>query len=370
MNTPKSSKQLVDNKQIADKLFPVRREDIEVKNIPLEERRLHTETYDFSISTIFQYLKTDRIVIPQFQREYVWSRNQASRLIESLIIQCPIPVLYFNQTSDEIFEVIDGNQRVNAIKLYLEDGFPLSGLTAYPELEGFRFSELDARFQRHISNRTLRCITILKETHPQIKFDVFERLNTGAVLLSPQEIRHGIYYGKLIETIGILAENPLFRTLTGVRNDKRMKAENLILRFFAFYQEYENYKWPLVSFMNSFSERYRNPHDKDLKAYSAVFANTLQTIDILFGQNAFHTPGNSSFNTALYDAQMVAVARLNPSNSIVKKVDKEKLNDDVQTLMKLESFQKAVTASTSNEVPVKFRINSMIEVLTRYLKNN
>jgi len=187
---------------LADKLFPQQVEpEMEILSIPPEKRRLSTETYDFTVSTINDYIREHHIIIPKFQRGYVWNRAQASRLIESLIIQCPIPVIFLSQNSDETLSVIDGNQRLNSIKLFLEDDFQLKGLTAYPEIEGFYFSELDPRFQRHILNRTIRCIVILKDTHPQIKFDVFERLNTGSVKLNPQELRHGIYNGSFMDLI-------------------------------------------------------------------------------------------------------------------------------------------------------------------------
>ncbi|WP_255090714.1 DUF262 domain-containing protein [Escherichia coli] len=137
-----------DAKKLADKLFPIfDDDDISIVDIPPEQRRLHTETYDFSISTLVDYLKNGTVFIPDFQRKYVWSRGQASRLIESLIIQCPIPVIYLNQEKDESLSVIDGNQRLTSIKLFIEDGFELQGLTAYPELEGNSFSSLDARFR-------------------------------------------------------------------------------------------------------------------------------------------------------------------------------------------------------------------------------
>lgn len=222
-------------KDLADQLFPISKkpEAFDVLDIPPNERKLHTETYDFSISTIFQHLQSGHIYIPRFQRAYVWNRGQASRLIESLIIQCPIPVLYLDQASDSKFSVIDGNQRLTSIKLYLDDEFALKGLTAYPELEGTFFSDLDPRIRRHIMNRTLRCISILPDTHPQIKFDVFERLNTGSVQLTPQELRHGIYHGQLIDLVESLSQYETWKNLTKIKTDKRMKRSELVLRFLA-----------------------------------------------------------------------------------------------------------------------------------------
>ena len=239
-------------RRLADVLFPVRavrtEEDEGILNVPLNERRLQTETYDFTISTIAGLLRDDKIIVPEFQRKYVWNRNQASRLIESLIIQCPIPVVYLDQEDDGTLKVIDGNQRLMSIRLYLENGFKLKGLKAFPDLNGFTFRELDPRIRTHIENRTLRCITILKETHPQIKFDVFERLNTGAVQLNPQELRHGLYHGALMEKLDILGEYEPWQALSGIKDDKRMRGAELILRFLALTFNLSAYEKPLATF--------------------------------------------------------------------------------------------------------------------------
>jgi hypothetical protein len=144
-------------KALADRLFPITRptdgEDVELSNIPPEQRRLHTETADLTVSSLHQYMTNGKIEIPEFQRGYVWTRTQASRLIESLLIQCPIPVIYFSQGQDNKLVVIDGNQRLLSIKLFINDALELQGLTTYPELNGYTWSNLDPRFRDHVNNR-------------------------------------------------------------------------------------------------------------------------------------------------------------------------------------------------------------------------
>ncbi len=134
----------------------------------------------------------------------------------------------------------------------------MTGLTAYPELEGNYFSDLDPRFQRHIVNRTIRCLIILKDTHPQVKFDVFERLNSGAVKLTPQELRHGIYHGDVIRIAAQCAKNKTFRQMVSVSQTKRMKLEELVIRFWALSGGYRDYRKPLSGFLNRFCEDNRN----------------------------------------------------------------------------------------------------------------
>lgn len=364
-----------DTKKLADALFPIdKQEEIEILNIPPEKRRLHTDTYDFSIATIVELLDKEHICIPSFQRKYVWNRSQASRLIESLIIQCPIPVLYLSQNKDETLSVVDGNQRITSISLYIKNAFKLRGLGTYPELTGYSFADLDPRFQRHILNRTLRCIVILKETHPQIKFDVFERLNTGSVKLNNQELRHGIYQGTLISLLEDLVKEKLWKDLIPAKYEERMQSDELILRFLAFYNNKSSYSKPLVTFLNFFIESNRNPKDSTIEEWKALFLKTITTAKILFGDLAFRLydekfKPSKQINSALYDAQMIAIASINPSitGSNFKSSDRKKILEKQMVLLRDDKFNKSISLHTSDNDAVSYRINTYIKFLKNVL---
>lgn len=350
--------------KLADKLFPeIEEQNLDILNIPPEKRRLNTETYDFTVSTLIDYLNDKHIIIPEFQRGYVWNRAQASRLIESLIINCPIPVIFLSQSSDERLAVIDGNQRLNSIKLFLANDFELRGLTAYPELEGYKFTDLDPRFQRHIQNRTIRCIVILKDTHPQIKFDVFERLNTGSVKLNSHELRHGIHSGALMDILEKLGDNKLFQDLTLNKNDKRMKSDELVLRFFALIENWRSYIKPLVSFLNSYSEMNRNPTESKLLELQDEFLNTLNKINSVLNKYAFKTYErslkNTKFNAALFDAQMVTFYELNLSDESLERLRKTNFIERNQEFISKEEFNKYISSGTTDR-------NSIINRITEY----
>ena len=356
--------------RLANKLFPEKEEyEIAILDIPAEKRKLNTETYDFTVSTIVEYISEKHIDIPMFQRGYVWNRAQASRLIESLIIQCPIPVVYLSQNSNETLSVIDGNQRLTSISLYLNDEFPLSGLATYPELDGFKFSELDPRFQRHIRNRTIRCIVILKDTHPQIKFDVFERLNTGSVKLNPQELRHGIYNGPLIEAIEKLSNISSFKKATSTSNDKRMKGEEMILRYFALHNNWENYEKPMTTYLNTYAEINRFYDAQTIENISNTFRINFNKCLELYGDFTFktfdETKKRMKSNTALFDAQMISMTRLNPSMEELEALDKDIVIDRLTELLGNEDFYKSLTKGTTDKNVVHKRINDY----TSFLRN-
>jgi len=362
----------VQQKQLADLLFPVRssREIDEegILNVPPNERRLQTETYDFTISTIYNLLKDQKIIVPEFQRKYVWNRNQASRLIESLIIQCPIPVIYLDQEDDGTLKVIDGNQRLMTLKLFIENGFKLRGLAAFPDLNGNSFKDLDPRFQTQIENRTLRCITILKETHPQIKFDVFERLNTGAVQLNPQELRHGLYHGTLMDKLDEWGQYEPWKLLTGIKDDKRMRGSELILRFLALTTDIKNYDKPLAMFLNRWAQQNQNPINADL--FYDIFKRAVDGIFKIFGNKAFRLldregePENN-FNAAVFDAQMVGFILSERSVETLTSARRRAIVDEYRQLQTAPDFHRAISASTSDEALVRLRVTSFRDLIQR-----
>lgn len=357
-------------KSLADILFPTLSEEElneSILSIPPEQRRLQTETLDFSISTILDSLEKGHIFIPEFQRRYVWSTTQASRLIESLIIQCPIPVIYLNQEKDEKLSVIDGNQRIISLQRFIKNQFLLKGLTTYPELEGLRFFELDSRFQRHILNRTLRCIVITKDTHPQIKFDVFERLNSGAVRLTPQELRHGIYNGSFMKLIAELGKNKTWKSLINPGAEKRMKTEELIIRFFSFHFYMNNYKQPLAGFLNEFAELNREISEIKKSELTELFDNSVDNLVNLYGDLAFKVfdkdfkPINN-FNAALFDAEMLSLSHLKKEIKITEK-QKATFLKNLADLFYDDEFIKTISKSTSNKNQIKSRIKILTELV-------
>lgn len=361
---------------MADRLFPVAPpvsddEDVELRNIPPEQRRLHTETADLTVSSLHQYMASGKIEIPEFQRGYVWTRTQASRLIESLIIQCPIPVVYFSQGADNKLIVIDGNQRLLSIKLFINDAFELQGLTTYPELNGYTWSALDPRFRDHISNRTIRCITILKDTHPQIKFDVFERLNTGSVKLNAQELRHGLNHGDLIKELDELVKYEPFRKAVGIRTDKRMKGAELVLRYFAFRDDRATYQKPLSSFLDQYSSKSRSMPKAQVKLAAEDFRRVVDRVDKGLGKLAFRIfdhdfRATSPFNSALYDAEMIGFR--DTANAKIASGDYEAkdLQQHMLQLFSTERFMNSIRQATSDEQAVKFRIDSFVNHLNAF----
>lgn len=282
---------------------------------PLAERRIITQPYDLSIQTLVEQWNGQILILPEIQRQYVWDDGKASRLIESLLLNIPIPVLYFAETSDAKYEVIDGHQRVRSVARYVGNEFRLSGLGLLREYRGARFHQLPEREQRFLKTRTLRAIVISVDSHPRMKFEVFERLNTGAVSLNAQELRNSMYRGPFNRLLHDLARNLDLRSIIGSKSPRpRMVDEELILRFFALRQGLDQYRPPLKGFLNDYMDERKDLGELELTDLRVLLASTVGRIRALVGENAFRITGPDGettervVNRALYDAQMLVAS--------------------------------------------------------------
>lgn len=329
--------------------------------IPAGERRLVTQPYDLGVRSIVDDIDGGRITLGNhYQRGYVWDNAKASRLIESLLLNVPIPVVYFAEDDEGRYEAIDGLQRLTSIKRFLSDEFRLTGLPVLSELEGKRFAELDAREQRKIENRTIRCIVISADSHPDIKFDVFERLNTGAVSLRAQELRNAVYRGAFNDSLRDCIQEPAFVAIMGTNaSNKRMELDELVLRFLALTANLPGYKPPLRQFLNTFMRDRREKPMTD--AERAAFAETCAAVRDLGGTTPFKVDGASNaFNKALFDALMVPVFFANRQTLRANNVD---LADVKRRALEDSDFVTAVGRATADRQRMFKRISIIAQLL-------
>lgn len=231
----------------------------------------------------------DLVLNPEWQRNYVWTVPQASRLIESFLLHIPIPVVYLSTTAEQKYEVIDGLQRLNTVFRFFDNEFPLRGLEIKRDLNGRRFRDLDKPTQRHLKNSTLRSFELASDTNPDIHFIVFERLNTGGTKLNEMEIRNCIFRGALNDLIKDLAVDRDFVACVNQKGlQKRMHDRALVLRFLAFYERTQHKCGAgIKKFLNEFLETYRNPSDEKLREYRKVFKRCMKASLTVFGEYGF-----------------------------------------------------------------------------------
>lgn len=304
-------------------------EEVEEIDLQVDRGRIYTEQGDPEIESLYNKWKRGKLIIqPDFQRQFVWDTKKSSRLIESALLEIPLPVVYISQEKDGNEYIIDGQQRLTSFFSFIDGRFPdttvfrLSGLKVFSEYNRKYFVDLPGEAQDKIRYCKLRTITFRQESDPGLKFEIFERLNTGSVSLNDQELRNCIYRGPYNRLLRRLAQTPDFMSLIGVsKSDKRMKDVELVLRFSAFYhQTYLNYKSPMKNFLNQEMEKYQFISDSDAMALEQGFKNTIGIISSLLGRNAFkrYYKGSSEdpnghwepqkFNASLYDILMYSFA--------------------------------------------------------------
>lgn len=245
---------------------------------------------DRSLSEFHRWHTKGRIIVdPEWQRKYVWDRKRASRLVESFLIDLPVPVIYLAVNDDGKYEVIDGLQRLASIFDYFENRYALTGLEIRKELVGKQFSELDTELQSKLEDATLRTFELSQTAPKDLMFIIFERLNTGGMALNDMEIRNCLYRGGLNDLIKELCQLEEFKNSAGQSGlDKRMADRTLILRYLAFYQmTYTKAKKGLKAFFNEFFTTYRNPTAEKTKEFRGAFKHAMRACQTVFGNKAF-----------------------------------------------------------------------------------
>ncbi|MEF2280471.1 DUF262 domain-containing protein [Deinococcus sp. YIM 134068] len=235
------------------------------------------------------YKQNKLILNPTWQRKYVWDTRRASKLIESFLLDIPIPVIYLAKNAEGKYEVIDGVQRLNSIFKFFDGDYAITGLDILTDLNGKKFGELSPELQDKLQDTTLRTFELAPQTSQNLLFIIFERLNTGGVKLNEMEIRNSIFRGKLNDLIGQLASNPDFLACVNQKNlDKRMSDRSLVLRFLAFYEKtYLKAKDGMKPFFNDFMKTYRNPEKEKLKEFEQIFKHAMRASLTVFGNNGF-----------------------------------------------------------------------------------
>lgn len=322
-------------------------------NVAVDDRKLVTQPYDLAVKGLSQDIETDRIRLSiEYQRKYVWDTGKASRLIESLLLNIPIPVCYFAEDENGAYEVIDGLQRLTTISRYLDNKLRLTGLSVLTELNGKRFDELEPRDMRRLENRTIRCIVITEDSNPDIKFDVFERLNTGAAMLTAQELRNSVYRGPFNDALKGLAKEPSFTALMGGTANTRMDHEELVLRFFSLVHGIETYKPPLRQFLNSYMRQNRKTVPSD--AQVSLFRDCCTVVGHVMGDAPFRGVNSKNpVNKAMFDALMVTLAFADRAEVLDSAAD---VKVALEHLTDNEGFQMAIGRATADRRRMLYRL--------------
>jgi Protein of unknown function DUF262 len=239
---------------------------------------------------------------PFYQRRDRWDDERKSLLIESFIMNIPVPPVFLYEREFNQYEVMDGQQRISALKDFYEDQFRLTGLEHWPELNGRRYSDLPGKIRAGIDRRSLSSIVLLRESAAddievsQIRRIVFDRLNRGGVRLERQEIRNALFASPFNELVHDLSRHPIFRNAWNIPDDdmaarkvslfQKMGDLEVVLRFFAL-RHAEKLEGPLQQFLDEYMLRMGNASSVDLISLRSQFNDAIELGGGIFGQYLF-----------------------------------------------------------------------------------
>jgi len=316
---------------------------------------------DWTIETINgQVLKGNIDLDPGFQRRGAWDNVRKSRLIESIIVGMPVPniVLAENKTHRGRFIVLDGKQRLLAIRDFIAGEFGLQGLDIRTDLDSRSYSQLPSDDKESFDNSTLRATVIKNWTDDDFLFAIFYRLNSGSLQLSPQELRKALIGGRLLDEIEkYLVNSKPFQSVFGEGLDRRMRDSELVLRFIAFDKFFDKYDGNLKSFLDDTTQFYESKWEtpeNDLVQRFKRLDLALDTSVKIFEKAAFKKWLGEKYerrvNRAIFDCVIrffaeEEISKLALANAAAVKLEYQKLCLDGQFKDAIEKTTKSVPAT-------------------------
>jgi Protein of unknown function DUF262 len=234
-----------------------------------ERRTVSFDSYDIAVRQLVEMVEENAIdIAPEYQRKFVWEPERQSEFIESVFLGIPTPSLFMATNKDSTWEVVDGVQRISTLVnfcgteelryrvLHSREPLTLTGLEKLTTCNGKRFLELPRSVQLAFWTRPMRVTTLNDKSDLAVRFDLFERLNSGGVKLQPQEIRNCVYRGPFNDALKDLSQNRAFRNTIRLSGDDETNGtyEEWVLRFFAFLERYREFGHSVLQFLNRYME--------------------------------------------------------------------------------------------------------------------
>lgn len=343
---------------------------------PYNPKLIRVDPKTFSIGQIYQMIEDQEIDLsPDFQRNFVWTDiTRKSRLIESLLLRIPIPVFYFSQDEEGLFQVVDGVQRLTVIHDFMQNKFKLRNLEYLTECNDKWYKKekrpgesLDNMYTRRIEQTQLYINIIDPQTPGRVKYDIFKRINTGGKALNNQEIRNCLANNRTRGLLHDLALSDEFRRATrGSISATRMADEELILRFIAFYlldrgkSSVKEYKSGMDALLDETVELLNAMNLKQLKGIRASFLETMDMAYYLFEERTFRKA--SFINKALF----LGVSRVlcNYSMEDIKSRDREAIAERMNEQITYNAyFSGALSMATNDARNVKIVFDTVKKVI-------
>ena len=361
-------------------------EEIEVEdggvNQPFDPTKIRVETRQLTIDLVLKRIKYNELELsPDFQRKSVWNHEAKSRLIESILIRIPLPAFYLDATEDNKWVIIDGLQRLTALKEFIleentEQQLRLTGLNYLTDIQGKSYQELPRPYQRRIEETQLTVYVIEKGTPTAVKYEIFRRINTGGMPLSPQEIRNALNQGEATKFIAELADMEEFKKVTKLDQSKRKLRgtdQEFVLGFLAYtlnnYQDYDKAESRDMFFHQTMQEINKKLSPQKIDELKDKFKRSMKAAYDIFGDRAFRKPSTESLrlnpiNQALFEVWSVSLSNLSDAELRKLQNKRDELTEKFKALVTHDKeFLKSISEARQ-KVTLRFsRIEKLIKDL-------
>jgi hypothetical protein len=355
--------------------------------------RIVYQTTNYHLPQIDDLLSKGDIVNirPEYQRRLRWDNKKKSALIESFLLNIPIPPVFFYESDFAQYEVMDGQQRLNCIREFYQNSFKLSGLKQLPELNGSQRNDLDEKIRRTLDRASISAIVLLaesaenKQQSKTIRKEVFERLNTGGQKLNAQEIRNAIFAGNFNDTIIDLTRQPLFTEIWGIPpytesskgdyydNPRRQKNVlyrtmgdcQIVLRFFAL-QDPENIKGAMQKILNNAADKGMSLSKEECTELKSHYLSCLSAAVKIRGRNPFDVVSEAATakrSIPFQDALMCGLGRLSEAERDLILERKKQVANSLDTFTKDPKNYETLIGRANTAEDTKDRIAKVHNIL-------
>ncbi len=382
MNETNSS---ISNKSLNNGNPDVEKEDLgdEISLEPYDPSKISIDHQNVNLGSIIENLQHNEIRLdPEFQRlGDLWSDSKKSQLIESILLGLPLPSFYFSEENSGKWEVVDGLQRLSTFKSFIVDEtLTLHGLEFLKEYEEKKYNDLSREDKRKISGFKVNLYLIKKQTPKNVKFLIFKKVNTGGIILTPQEMRHALNQGTPALLIKELAESDEFKKATDNKvPSKRQEDRDFVNRFVAFYLlgYTDKYGGNLDEFMNTGMGEISRLKEKELNSLRENFKDAMTLSHKIFYRDAFRKrlalkDSRKPISKALYDSISVNFAWLSTEERTNLLFKREKFKKNLMLLYadNDETFLKSISTGTASTTSVKNRFEKIKSIIIKTLNND
>ncbi len=354
-------------------------------HLDVERNKIRTDKLDITYGELASmYERREFQIAPDYQRLFRWDLTQQTRFIESILLGFPTPAIFVAESDDGVWELVDGLQRVSTVLKFIgilacNDGTPNEPSTlavedikhaVLPELDGIDYSSLSLRSQLSIKRASCRVEVIKVGSISRMKYEVFERLNTGGSELTAQEIRNCIFRAqcpRLMTFVDELAEFPPFASSLDLSEfqQRSMYDRGLVLRFFTLKNIFEEFEHEVDPFITEYARGIaENELSFDYEAEAVLFRNTFQVIADALGEDCWRHLRNGKhkgpFSVYVFDALSVAVAR---NWNVVSQIPVEELRKRCLLLKEDSRFVQNTGAGANIKSRMRARLSTAIEVI-------